>query len=96
MLRRLIRRAIRHGRLLGINEPFANRIVAQVLEQMGGAYPPELLERQDYIFRIVSLEEERFNATLEQGGMHLLEELTKKSTSGRLGRNFRARRLSTV
>ncbi len=77
VLRRLIRRAIRHGRLLGINEPFANRIVAQVLEQMGGAYP-ELLERQDYIFRIVSLEEERFNATLEQG-MHLLEELTKKA-----------------
>lgn len=77
VLRRLIRRAIRHGRLLGITRPFANEIVGQVLEQMGEAYP-ELLERQDYIFRIVSLEEERFNATLEQG-IHLLEDLAKKA-----------------
>ena len=77
VLRRLIRRAIRHGRLLGINEPFANRLVELVIEQMKTAYP-ELVEREDYIFKVVSLEEQRFDETLEQG-MRLLQELIQEA-----------------
>lgn len=77
VLRRLIRRAIRHGRLLGIRDPFLNPVVAWVIEQMKGAYP-ELLEREDYIFKVVGLEEQRFSETLEQG-MRLLQELAQKA-----------------
>lgn len=77
VLRRLIRRAIRHGRLLGIRDPFLNPVVAWVIEQMKGAYP-ELLEREDYIYKVVGLEEQRFSETLEQG-MRLLQELAQKA-----------------
>lgn len=77
VLRRLIRRAVRHGRLLNITKPFLNTVVDLVIEQMGKAYP-ELMEREDYIFNVVSLEEQRFNETLEQG-MRLLQELATKA-----------------
>ena len=77
VLRRLIRRAIRHGRLLGITDPFLNNVVDLVIEQMGEAYP-ELREREDYIHKVIGLEEERFTETLEQG-MRLLQNLTSKA-----------------
>lgn len=77
VLRRLIRRAIRHGRLLNINRLFLNDVVDLVLEQMGEAYP-ELYERKDYITKVVGLEEQRFNETLEQG-MRLLQDLVSKA-----------------
>lgn len=77
VLRRLLRRAIRHGRLLGINHSFLNQVVAWVIEQMQNAYP-ELLERADYIYKVVGLEEQRFNETLEQG-MRLLQEFVEKA-----------------
>lgn len=77
VLRRLIRRAIRHGRLLNINESFLDKVVTWVLEQMKAAYP-ELLEREEYIYKVVGLEEERFNETLEQG-MRLLQELVHRA-----------------
>lgn len=76
VLRRLIRRAVRHGRLLGIEGPFLNKVADWVVEQMKGAYP-ELVEREEYIFRVVGLEEQRFGETLEQG-MRLLKELVAK------------------
>ena len=77
VLRRLIRRAIRHGRLLGINRLFLNEGIDLVVEQMHKAYP-EIVGRLDYIKRVVGLEEERFNQTLDQG-MHLLQQLVEKA-----------------
>ena len=72
VLRRIIRRAVRHGYKLGISEPFFHRLVAPLCEVMGDAYP-ELHANQAHVERILSLEEERFAETLEQG-MRLLEE----------------------
>ena len=66
VLRRLLRRAARHGRLLGIKGLFLTDIVDAVIENYGGAYP-ELVEKKDYIKKIVSLEEERFNETIDSG-----------------------------
>jgi alanyl-tRNA synthetase len=72
VLRRIIRRAVRHGYQLGISEPFFFRLVAPLCEVMGDAYP-ELRDNQAHVERILSLEEERFAETLEQG-MRLLED----------------------
>lgn len=77
VLRRLIRRAIRHARLLGIEESFLNSVVDMVITQMGDAYL-ELKEREDYIHKVVGLEEQRFTETLEQG-MRLLHDFTTKA-----------------
>ncbi|MDS0524987.1 alanine--tRNA ligase [Clostridium sp. SHJSY1] len=66
VLRRLLRRAARHGRLLGIKGLFLTEIVDEVVKNYGGAYP-ELKESQEYIEKIVSLEEERFNETIDSG-----------------------------
>ncbi|MDD6795459.1 MAG: alanine--tRNA ligase, partial [Clostridiaceae bacterium] len=66
VLRRLLRRAARHGRLLGIKELFLTEVVDEVIENYGGAYP-ELKENAAYIKKIVSLEEERFNETIDSG-----------------------------
>lgn len=66
VLRRLLRRAARHGRLLGIKGLFLTEIVDEVVKNYGGAYP-ELKENQEYIEKIVSLEEERFNETIDSG-----------------------------
>ena len=72
VLRRIIRRAIRHGHRLGMREPFFHRLVADLEEEMGQAYP-ELAEQRSVVERILSLEEDRFAATLDQG-MRMLEE----------------------
>jgi len=74
VLRRLLRRAIRHGRLLGVTGPFMNRLVNEVIELMGAAYP-ELVNHRELIEGIVSSEEERFGATLRQGIAFLEAEL---------------------
>lgn len=66
VLRRLLRRAARHGRLLGIKGQFLLDIVDVVIEQMKAAYP-ELEEKRDYIHKVISLEENRFHETLDQG-----------------------------
>ena len=66
ILRRLLRRAARHGKLLGVNEPFLSGLVDYVVEVSGDAYP-ELVKNQDYIKKIVSIEEEKFNATIDMG-----------------------------
>ena len=72
VLRRIIRRAIRHGHRLGMREPFFHRLVAELEAEMGGAYP-ELAEQRGMVERILSLEEDRFAATLDQG-MRMLED----------------------
>ena len=66
VLRRLLRRAVRHGRLLGVDRPFMTQIVDRVIERWGAPYP-ELVEHADLIRGIVAAEEERFGATLRQG-----------------------------
>ncbi|MBK5965889.1 alanine--tRNA ligase [Thiocystis minor] len=72
VLRRIMRRAIRHGYRLGCAEPFFHRLVAPLVREMGAAYP-ELLTSQAQVERIVLLEEERFAETLEHG-MRILDE----------------------
>lgn len=66
VLRRLLRRAARHGRLLGIKELFLKDVVEIVIENYGSAYP-QLIENKDYIIKIITLEEERFNETIDSG-----------------------------
>ena len=73
VLRRIIRRAIRHGYKLGQSQPFFYQLVPTLVEQMGEAYP-ELAKEQDNVMRVLKLEEERFAETLENG-MKLLEEV---------------------
>lgn len=70
VLRRILRRAVRHGRLMGIVKPFLVDIVDVVTEIFAEAYP-ELGEKKAYIKKVIQLEEERFHTTLAQG-MELL------------------------
>lgn len=66
VLRRLIRRAARHGRILGVKGKFLADLADRVVEVSGEAYP-ELSEKQEYIKKIISVEEEKFAATIDQG-----------------------------
>ncbi len=79
VLRRLLRRAARHGRLLGINHPFLYEVVETVIQENHAAYP-ELAEKADYIKKVVKLEEERFTKTIDQG-MEMLSSLIDKIDS---------------
>src|SRR6185295_7704457 len=71
VLRRIIRRAIRHGYKLGQTRPFFHRIVSDLARAMGDAYP-ELAKAQERVTQVLKQEEERFAATLENG-MRVLE-----------------------
>jgi len=71
VLRRIIRRAIRHGYMLGIKEAFFYRLVVPLAEEMGEAYP-ELVQAREQVERVLHQEERRFAETLEQG-MQILE-----------------------
>jgi alanyl-tRNA synthetase len=66
VLRRIMRRAMRHGRLLGLVEPFLWQVTGTVTELMGGAYP-ELVEQRSRVAELTRLEEERFAETLDRG-----------------------------
>ncbi|MBE3589143.1 MAG: alanine--tRNA ligase [Thermoanaerobacteraceae bacterium] len=66
VLRRLIRRALRFGRLLGLNEPFLYRVSEAVIRQMADVYT-ELPANKDHVLRVIRSEEERFGETLAQG-----------------------------
>lgn len=72
VLRRLLRRASRHGKLLGINGAFLGRLCDVVIEKSFKAYP-ELKEKKDYIKKVIKLEEERFAETIDSG-MDILNE----------------------
>jgi alanyl-tRNA synthetase len=76
VLRRIIRRAIRHGYRLGIREVFFYQLVAPLVAEMGAAYP-ELAAAQGQVERVLKVEEERFAETLEQG-MKILETCVEK------------------
>ena len=73
VLRRLLRRAARHGRLLGINRPFLSEVCDTVIEENKSAYP-ELVEKRDFIKKLIANEEESFNKTIDQG-LTMLSEL---------------------
>jgi alanyl-tRNA synthetase len=76
VLRRIIRRAIRHGHLLGAREPFFHRLVAPLAAQMGGAYP-ELVNQRELLERVLLREEEQFAETLDKG-LKILEDDLKR------------------
>jgi len=71
VLRRIIRRAIRHGKQLGMNDAFFHKLVAPLAAEMGGAYP-ELVKAQAHVVKVLKKEEQRFSETLDQG-MEILE-----------------------
>ncbi len=66
VLRRIIRRACRHGKLLGINHEFLVELCKVAMAQNEGAYP-ELAEKHDYVLKVLDLEEKRFDATIDAG-----------------------------
>jgi alanyl-tRNA synthetase len=71
VLRRIIRRAARHGHQLGMTDPFFYKLVVPLMDEMGEAYP-ELVAASENVMRVLRLEEERFAETLDQG-MRILE-----------------------
>ena len=71
VLRRIIRRAVRHGHQLGVKDPFFFRLTGKLSDTMGGAYP-ELVERRQFVETVLKEEEEQFARTLENG-MGILE-----------------------
>lgn len=66
VLRRLLRRAARHGRLLGIQGEFLAKLSETVMAESHTGYP-ELLDRKDYIIKLITVEEQNFNKTIDQG-----------------------------
>lgn len=76
VLRRLLRRAARHGRLIGITEPFLFKVCDSVIAENEEAYP-ELSDNRSYIIKVIKIEEERFAKTIEQG-MEMLSGIIEK------------------
>ena len=81
VLRRLIRRAFRFGRLMGMQDPFLYKTALKVVEVMGEGYP-ELCARADFMARVVREEEERFSSTLDKGLAMLEEEMDALAAKG--------------
>ncbi len=76
VLRRILRRACRHGKLLGIDRKFLTELCLVVISQNENAYP-ELVAKRDYILKVISLEEDRFNTTIDSG-LSILSGLIEK------------------
>jgi alanyl-tRNA synthetase len=76
VLRRILRRAARYGKLIGINKPFLFKLTGAVVDEMKGAYP-DLTDSREHVAKIVLLEEERFGQTLDSG-LALLNETVAK------------------
>ena len=76
VLRRIMRRAMRHGKILGIKEPFLHRTSARVVDLMKEAYP-ELRESETFVSKVIRNEEERFSETLDSGLKILREDLER-------------------
>ncbi len=89
VLRKLLRRAARHGKLLGIEGNFLVNLVDEVIKVSGDAYP-ELVQREDYIKKIITIEEERFQQTIDQGLevlMNYISELEENNLKELSGEN---------
>lgn len=80
VLRRLLRRAARHGRLIGINRPFLSEVCETVIKENAEAYP-NLVEKADYIKKVISMEEESFYKTIDSG-LGLLNDMMAKAQDG--------------
>jgi len=80
VLRRILRRACRHGRLLGMNEAFIYKLVAALVAEMGGHFA-ELVEHQGNITQVIRIEEERFIKTLDKG-LKLVEQAVADAGQG--------------
>ncbi|MBC8017623.1 MAG: alanine--tRNA ligase, partial [Verrucomicrobia bacterium] len=83
VLRRIMRRAARHAKMLGVGEPLLYRMVEAVREMMEDAYP-ELAEREAYIKKVILAEEERFTETLDRGLGILNDEVASLRSSGKM------------
>ncbi len=80
VLRRLLRRAARHGRLIGIDRPFLSEVCDTVIKENATAYP-NLVEKQDYIKKVIAMEEESFYKTIDSG-LGLLNEMMANAKDG--------------
>jgi alanyl-tRNA synthetase len=76
VLRRILRRAARYGRKINLKDPFLYKLVDVLVETMGDVFP-EVIEKKDYVKKVIKAEEESFNATLDRG-IELFEEVVKK------------------
>ncbi len=76
VLRRLLRRAARHGRLLGIKGTFLHDVCETVIKESGNAYP-DLVKKADFIKKVIRMEEDGFNRTID-AGLSILEDMIKK------------------
>ena len=85
VLRRVLRRAIRHGRLLGVKELFLYKIVDTIVELMKGAYP-DIVDNAKHIKKVIKIEEEKFSNTLDSGIQQVMAAIdeAKKNGEGRL------------
>ncbi|MBU0651936.1 MAG: alanine--tRNA ligase [Proteobacteria bacterium] len=81
VLRRILRRAARHGKLLGMNRPFLHEVCGVVIDEMKGAYP-DLVDKAAFIRRVVESEEQRFIETLDAGLRILQEEVAVLKETG--------------
>jgi alanyl-tRNA synthetase len=82
VLRRILRRAARHGKMLGINKPFLNESAQVVINMMKGVYP-DLVEKASYVTKVILNEEQRFMETLDAGLRILQEETTALKKAGK-------------
>jgi len=82
VLRRILRRAVRHGRSLGLRKPFLHLVSKKVIEEMRPAYP-ELADGATYIKQVILNEEERFSETLDNGLKLLYDEIGRLKETGR-------------
>ena len=94
VLRRILRRAARHARHLGFNEPFLWHVAQAVVDTMGAAYP-EIVERHANIEEVIRAEEERFGETLDKG-LALLDQERDDAAPGARRRAAGRRRLQAL
>ena len=81
VLRRVLRRAARYGRSLGMEEPFLHRLTPVLAETMGGQFP-EIAERREHVERVIRAEEESFGRTLDRGIERFEEAAQKNAAQG--------------